>query len=462
MPQPQVVKIFATCRTPDYVNPWQAQAPVSVTGSGVIIGPQRVITGAHVVANATFIQVQKISDPDKIVARVEAVCHDSDLALLHIDEPDFAAGIEPAEIGELPSLRDKVSAMGFPIGGDEVSVTEGVVSRIEVQCYDHSQRNLLAVTIDAAINEGNSGGPVFKDQKVVGIAFQKLEGAENASEMVPASMIRRFLASIESGREIMVPGLGIQVQNLENPQLHAHLGLKRTQSGVFVTAVEYGGSAWEHLEVGDVITEIGGMPVANNGTVHYGARHRTQFDVALGDRYVGDDLEVVVWRKGEKRELNLELKPFLELVPRYRYDNLPSYFVYGGLVFQPLTRDFLMTWDSWWDEAPKELLYLYHRGQRTEKQREVVVLTQVLADEINVGYDELTEEAVIAVGGSKPVDLAHFVQLLEQSSGLVEIRTSTQRVILLDTTEVAGATGRIRDRYHLLKDRSEDLERGTR
>src|SRR5690349_13910929 len=125
-----VVRIYATTQDPDYDSPWQAQLPSSSTGSGVVIAPNRILTGAHVIANGTFVQVQKIHDPDKAVARVIGVCHDCDLALLEVDGRRFMEGIEPARIGELADLRDRVAVVGFPVGGEEISITEGVVSRI--------------------------------------------------------------------------------------------------------------------------------------------------------------------------------------------------------------------------------------------------------------------------------------------------------------------------------------------
>jgi S1-C subfamily serine protease len=184
MAYPQVVRVYSTYQDPDYECPWQSVAPRGSTGSGVIVGPGQVLTGAHVVANATFVQVQKQDDVTKVVARVAVVSHDCDLALLQIEDPAFTAGVAPARIGDLPRLREAVQVVGYPIGGEEVSITEGVVSRIEVQRYEHSQRHLLAVTVDAAINEGNSGGPVFARGKVVGIAFQALHHIEAENTML--------------------------------------------------------------------------------------------------------------------------------------------------------------------------------------------------------------------------------------------------------------------------------------
>jgi S1-C subfamily serine protease len=454
MSYPQVVRVFATAQYPDFESPWQAHSPSRSTGSGVVIDGGRILTGAHVVANATFLQVQKPSTPDKVVARVEAVCHDCDLALLAVEDPSFLADMSPAEIGELPGLRDKVSVVGFPVGGEEISITEGVVSRVEVQRYDHSQRHLLAVTVDAAINEGNSGGPVFRKGKVAGIAFQKMVGVDNIGEMVPAPVIRTFLDGVARGKAPAIPGLGVIVQSLENPLLRRQSGLGDDQTGVLVVAVEQGCSAWGVLEPGDALLAIDGLPIANNGTVRYRERYRTRYDVVLGHYFVGDTLDVVVMRKGRQMALTLTLQPLRHLVPRAQYDCEPSFFIYGGLVFQTLTRDFLATWDKWWNKAPKEFLYHYFAGTRTEERQEIVILTQVLGDEINIGYEHNYNESIVTVNGRVPRDMVDFVHMLDSARGVLELRTSGPGVIILDAEQTRAINHRILERYHIARDRS--------
>ena len=457
MDNQSVVRIYATAQSPDYQVPWQTQPPESSTGSGVVIAPGRVLTGAHVVADATFLQVQKVSDPNKFVARVEAICHDADLALLAVDDRGFMKGITADKLGTLPRLRNRVSVVGYPIGGEEISITEGVVSRIEVQRYSHSERMVLAVTVDAAINDGNSGGPVYRNGKVAGIAFQSLRDADNIGEMVPAPVIKKFLDGVKKRRAAQVPGLGVSTQSLENPLLRKRSGLSRNQSGVLVLTVEHGGSAEGHIEVGDVITNIDGHRVANNGTVQYRGKLRTRYDVVLGDHFVGDTLDVTVLRNGRRKELAIELMSYVSLVPRSQYDQAPTYFVYGGLVFQPLSLDLLRTWDQWWEKAPPEFLHEYYSGTRTADRREVVVLTQILADEINVGYDGFDYTTVRAVNGEQPRDMRHFVDLVEASDGELEVRTSDHCVMAFDVAEAAAATDRILARYHVPRDRSRDL-----
>lgn len=456
---PQVVRVYCTYQDPDYENPWQNLASRGSTGSGVVIGKGRILTGAHVVANATFLQVQKPSDPNKVVARIVAISHDRDLALLEVDDPSFTRGIRPAEIGQLPRLRDEVSVIGYPVGGDELSITEGVVSRIEVQRYEHSQRYLLAVTVDAAINEGNSGGPVFCRGKVVGVAFQALTDAENIGEMVPAPVIKCFLDGVAKDKAPDVPGLGISTQNLENAELRRWLGMKETEGGVLITGIQYGTSAWKKLQKGDVLLEIGGMKIASNGTVRYRGRFRCQFDVVLGEHFVGDKVEARILRAGKRRDVTMTMRPMAWLVPRCEFDKGPTWFVFGGLVFASLTAEYLRVWgESWWDKAPKNLLTLYMAGERTQEQQQVVVLAQVLADEINVGYESFQNDVVVGVNGDKPKDLREFAALVDKARGSVVLNMATGGTVMIATKAARKAHKRILRLYGVPADRSGDLQ----
>lgn len=129
-------------------------------------------------------QVKRRGDDTKFLAKVLAIGTECDVALLTVDDDAFWEGLRPLEFGGLPRLQDAVAVVGYPIGGDTISVTSGVVSRIEVLSYAHGSTELLGIQIDAAINSGNSGGPVFNSRgECVGIAFQSLTGdAENIGE----------------------------------------------------------------------------------------------------------------------------------------------------------------------------------------------------------------------------------------------------------------------------------------
>lgn len=457
-----VVRIYCTSQEPDYDAPWQAKTPSAGTGSGVVIGPGLILTGAHVVAHGTFVQVQRVEDPAKVPVRLKALCHDADLALLEVD-PAFTADVVPPSFGPLPGLQARVSVVGFPVGGQEVSVTEGIVSRIEVQQYSHSRRQLLAITVDAAINSGNSGGPVFVGDDVVGIAFQSLVDAENIGEVVPTGIIERFLRSVDaaeapSGRVgVEVPALSLRTQVMESAALRRHLGMPEDLSGLRVVAVEQGGSCDGVLQARDVLLEVDGHRVANNGTIRYAERFRTGIGALLGGKAVGERMGLAVWRDGVRVDVEVSLRPLSTLVPRQQYDQDPSYLVFGGLVFQPLTRDFLATWDKWWQQAPKDLLSAYWYGNRTDDVRERVVIGQVLADELTVGLEGHAHELIESLDGVAVRDLADLVSRLEEATGQVVIETTRGHELVLDVAEARRREAAVLARYRIPSVRSVEL-----
>ena len=208
-----IVKVFCVASPPSLVNPWQNRMQKTGTGTGFVTrderGERRIVTNAHVVTHSTFVEVRRHGSPKRFAARVVAEGHDCDLAVLAVDDdafwgergaenwlplagPDALSGAQ-LPFGGLPELRDEVTVLGFPTGGDNISITSGVVSRIELQEYVHSGALLLAMQIDAAINPGNSGGPVLLGREVVGVAFQNLGGAENIGYAIPMPVTRHFL-----------------------------------------------------------------------------------------------------------------------------------------------------------------------------------------------------------------------------------------------------------------------------
>ena len=197
-----LVRIEATSQEPNYKTPWSPGDVSSGVGAGFVVDGKRIMTNAHVVSNARFLTVSKEGDPNPYLAKVLHIAHDCDLALLSVENPAFFKGTAPLEFGGIPDIESVVSAYGYPVGGTRLSVTRGIVSRIDFQPYSHSGMDShLAIQIDAAINPGNSGGPVMQNSKVVGVAFQGYSGdvAQNVGYMIPTPVIQRFLKDVQDG-----------------------------------------------------------------------------------------------------------------------------------------------------------------------------------------------------------------------------------------------------------------------
>jgi len=460
-----VVKVITVSDAPDYDQPWQTEGPESAVGSGVIVMTPRgarVLTNAHVVENHVFIEVRRYGKSRKFVAEIEGVGHVCDLALLKIDDPDFSGDTPPIPIAPLPMLGDRVSVLGFPIGGDRLSITEGIVSRIEMSPYAHSQRTLLAVQIDAAINSGNSGGPVVKDGELVGIAFEAMDEAENIGYMIGAPVVEHFLRDIEDGIPDGFPDLGIVTQSLESKSHRRSLGLSSSgHSGVLIIGVAHGSSAWGILQKGDVLLMLDGKNLAADGSVRFRKGERIDFTHQIALHHVGETMRVKVWRQGAMHRFEIPMKPPRYLVPEDRYDIKPTYYLYGGLLFVPLSRDFLTTWGSeWWQDAPSELVSTYENEIRSPARTEVVVLQKVLADRVNQGYHGFEALAITRVEGRKIRHLNELIRIVEAATGeFIHFQSHDDSVVVLDREQVEKGNRRIMRRYGVAYDRSEDLRK---
>ena len=457
-----MVKIYTVQTRPDYFNPWDMYSPSEITGSGCVIQGNLILTNAHVVSDQTFIQVRLHGRPERHTAEVVAVSHEADLALLTVPDVSFFEGVTPLPFGELPDVQEDVVVYGFPEGGDTLSATEGVVSRVEHQTYAHSNLDLLAVQLDAAVNSGNSGGPVLLDNQVVGVVMQSLESADNIGYMVPSPILYRFLKDLSDGQYDGIPSMGFHWQPVENDGLKAMLGLQDDQSGVLVKAVLPGMPASGKLHEGDVIRSVDGHAVAGDGTVEFRPDERTSMNYYIQQNQVGDMLTMEVSRDGKNIQVSIQLEKTFEqgsLIPPDRYDVRPGYYVYGGLVFTTLTTDYLKLWgDEWYYDAPAHLLDLRSSYLGAEGE-EVVLLAKVLAAEVNTGYHSIYHGHVTSVNGQKVKNLQHLIRLVENNTGepFVVFEGYRRTVVALDRKKAELENPKILETYGIPSDRSEDL-----
>ncbi|CCK81051.1 S1C family serine protease [Desulfobacula toluolica] len=461
-----VVKIYVVYNEYNYHEPWQMKGLQSRHGSGVIIKGNRILTNAHVVCNNTFLQVRKSGQAKRYTAVVDIIDHKSDLALLRIKDKTFFNEITPLEFGEFSRIKEEVFAYGFPEGGDKLSITRGVISRIEHKEYKHSGAYLLACQLDASINPGNSGGPVIKNGKIVGIAFQNAFGEqiENIGYMIPVPGIKRFLEDIVDGRLDGIPELGVSMQKLENSDMRNHYQMQQSDTGVLVNSIFPDSPALGILESEDVLLKVDHYNIENDGTIEFRKGERTYLGFALQQKQINEKISLLVLRKGKRININLTLsKPLhcCRLVPYRQYETEPRFYIIGGLVFEVLSLNYLYEYggaNNFYLNAPTELLNLFYNEEQRQDRKEVVLLVQVLADEVNVGYHEFINGIISKVNGKKINVMEDLVSAFETWNGDYHVIEDIKGFkIILNSHAVKEADNRILKKYKIFSDRSAGL-----
>jgi S1-C subfamily serine protease len=455
--QKSLVRITATSVEPDYRAPWNAGGLQRGVGAGFVISGNRIMTNAHVVANSRYLTVERDGDPNKYPAHVQFIANDCDLALITVPAPDFFKNMLPLKFGGIPALESTVSAYGYPIGGERMSVTTGIVSRIDFQLYTHSSVDQhLAIQISAQINPGNSGGPVMQDAKVVGVAFQGYSGdvAQGVAYMIPTPVINRFLRDIGNGRYDEYPDLAITYAKLQNPTQRKFLGLKDDDRGVLVSSVVASGPSDGILYPGDVLLAIDGHPIASDANVELDGE-RAQFEEVVERKFKGDSVKFEIVRDKQSMNVTINLyKPWPYSVQGHSYDVRPRYVLYGGLLFQPLDLDMLEAYRTA-DLRLRHFFEYFILDQIYLDHPDVIVLSNILPDPINTYLAPYRGQIVDEINGKKIRTLDELASAFAEAQDRLVIRMiGDGPPLVLDRNKVEAARERIKTRYNVLKEQN--------
>ena len=449
-----VVRVEAVSTEPNFTLPWQNRMPISGHGSGVVIKGKQILTNAHNVADSSLITIRKQNEDTLFVAKVKFVNHECDLALLTVDDPNFFRDITPAKFAGTPPPQSQVLVAGFPMGGDGISLTQGIISRIEVTDYVHSGFDLLAAQIDAAINPGNSGGPVFYDGKVIGIAFQGNDRGENLGYIIPYEIISHFMTDIEDGKVDGFGEPGFSYMRLDNPDTRAYLKMKPEQTGILVRKVDEKADR-EFLKVGDVILSVDGQKIANNGNIRLADGQPRFFTTIFSSKQLGEKVRVELLRDGAPLTVEMPVHKTTEKIDPYLYDRHPDYFIIGGLVFTRLSYSYLREWGK--NIPLGDLIPLLQKGSKETRESpddNVVVLTQVLGDEVNVGYQMLNSLVLVSINGKEVHSLREAVKMVEECADeYITFVFEEDYPVTLNIRKLREATPHILERYRVPADR---------
>ena len=473
--QKSIVQVYTEKFQPNYDTPWQAPETSNHSGSGVVIeheGKRYILTNAHVAHNTQFLQVRLANSREqKYEAKATVVAYQCDLALLEVDDPEFDKLIEPAELGEMVNLRQEVMTVGFPMGGTEMSISTGIVSRIQVDEYCMSGQDLLHVGVDAAVNHGNSGGPVFSGDKVVGIAFQGWD-LQGLGFMIPIPIIRRFLAEAFNGKSYHgFPTLAIDTEGLENAYERRYRGLGDSREGILITRIDKLCDAYSKLKSNDILLSIDGMSISNQGTVDIpGIGNCIAMNHVTQMKRLGDIVKLKILRKNadtkqmELLDIDVVLDTTLgdtEKVSVPEYDKMPTYYINSGICFMPVTRNYME--GAGWD---LEEIQVFEEGcalpdaPKKNPDEQIVVVSHVIESKDTKGYGKYLNQIVSEVNGKPVNNLRDVIQAMEGNTGSEQVVTfigKAKSSIIVKNMQ-ASELKQLLKHHHIPAACSEDLE----
>jgi hypothetical protein len=446
-----VVTLEVARKQYDYFQPWSKRTR-RLMKTGIVVGERSILTTADEVYDRTLVRLQKGGRGRWSIGEVEWVDYPANLALITTSDETFWKGLKPAQLGGKVPADGNLQILRW---------REGKLEARRAEFTQYTVREGMLCPVSHVVLETGSeiqntgwGEPLTANSHLVGIL-----SAQNGRTCVaiPAGFIDSILKARKDGR---FKGLGFFHffwQQAENPALLASLKLPTEAQGVVVIDVpKRPDNCEEVIRTGDVILQIDGFDLDVQGDYIdpvYGPLMLE--NLATRKKWAGDDLNMEIWRDGKQIEVTYRLPKFeypSSLVPWATYDQEPEYLVVGGLIFQPLNDPFLQSWGAEWKRrAPFRLLY-YRGEQPTEERPALVLLSQVMPDAYNIGYQDLRGLVVDRVNGKKVSRLSDLRQALQEPKEgfhIIEFMKSDslRKIVLAAGPSEEEATARVLKRY---------------
>jgi hypothetical protein len=438
----------------DYFQPWVTPMQ-NLQKSGVVLGNREILTTAEGLSDLTLLRLQREGRGRWFVGEVMWIDHHANLALVTTEESAFWEGLQPAELSKPVQVGNLLQVVRWRAGKLETRRAE--FSQFSVEDSKLSYIQHLHLDVTSEITGAGSAEPLISGRNLLGLVSNQ---TGNNCRVIPSSFIHSILQARKDGK---FGGLGFfdfYWQKSENPATLEALGWKDESSGVIVIEVPNSPGKENPLKPRDIILKVDGFEIDNTGDYRdpdYG--HLSLENLATRNKWAGDNVQLTIWRNGGKMELEYPIAKAnfaSQLVPHGVFDQEPEYLMVGGLIFQPLTGAFLQGWGADWKRrAPFRLTY-YAKEPPTADRPSLVILSQVLPDPVNLGYQEYRFLILDRVNGQAISRLSELKQALQQSGDGFHtfefMKGDTLRKMVINAAEAEQATKRVLQLYGIEKE----------
>jgi S1-C subfamily serine protease len=443
-----LVQVIVTTQEPHPILPWQNRETSIRVGYGVAIDGGLILTTEHLVRHSRLVELRKPRVGEKKAASVLIADSQVNLALLRAPQDSDPPSPALAVDGTF-TRHARLTILQF----DETSeVQRGDAQTVQMMMAPLSgaPHVSLAASLLTDLNVNGEGAPVVVDGKLVGLMMSYSRG-ERVGHMVPGPVIARFMELVRSPRYPGFSSAGFTWALLIDPVKRRYLGVTDPGRGVLVLSCLPASGASEVLKPNDVIMAWDGKPVDNMGYYMDPDLGRMELSHLTKIRSrVGDAVPVSIIRDRKPMSVRLSVGYWNDsdnLIPEGLEGEPTEYLVHGGLLIRELTGRYLQAGGGdWRQNADPRLtnLYLTHRMNPEKPGDRVVILSIVLPDPVNVGYQEFMNSVVTHINRQPVRNMRDVFRVFDADGGISRVTLKNVGVdLVLAPAAAAEANDRI-------------------
>lgn len=451
---PSLVQITVTCQEENPQLPWQTQPPARRIGYGVLVAANQILTTESLVRNHRLVQVRQPGRGDYATAIVELVDAQLNLASLRMVNGHAVSTLLPISFAPGCAATGDVQILQFD-DTSEIQRGNGQLMQVSMAGLPSAPFATLLFDVLTDLNVNGEGAPVVIHEKLAGLMTSYVS-AKRSGQMLPVTTLRRFLDDMRTPPYKGAPMAGIAWGELVDPAKRAFLKAAPGQGGILIQNCWPGMGGRDVLQPMDVILQLDGMPIDNMGFYNDPEFGRLKFTYLVQRRTPGEKMGAQIIRNGVATNVMIRLDRFDErsaLIPENTAGEPAEYLVEGGLIIRELDGKYLDSYGSNWEtETDPRFAYAYHTRRMNPEQPgdRMVIVSDVLPDRCNVGYQEMSQEIITAVNGQPIRNISDVFRIMEQDGHIRTLRLQGFDIdIALDTEELPAANLRIAQRFRI-------------
>jgi S1-C subfamily serine protease len=459
-----VIQIEVTSKAYNYIQPW-ARSEKQVYKSGVVIDGHQIITTAEGLDDATDIRFKKQGDGLHSFGRVAWIDYQANLAALTTDDalnaqfnpgqPDFWQGLQAAKLADPVPMNAPIQVMRWR--DNSLEIRKGDIDRMTVENSAMSFVSVPALKINSGMQGVGYGEPVATGNKLIGLAYG--QGGDSITA-VPSSFMASIIKAEQAKTYTGVGYFDFTWDPAENPLDLEYLKLPGPARGVIVKETAMKPGVTSPVQPRDILLSIDGFEIDPEGNYSDPQYHKLCLEnLSSRGKFAGQTCKFKVWRDGKEIDITYTLPKAAftdELLPQETFDQAPEYVLAGGLVFVPLTESYLRSWGPAWRQHAPFRLSFYENDKVKPDRSQRVVLSQVLPNPANIGYEGLRNMVLDEINGVRIKQIGDILGALKTPVDGFDVfkfdAGQAVRNVVLDATDLDHVNEEIMARYHIPAD----------